>query len=69
VQRIKFAQRHDFIVSAQTMLVIEQGTLQVVVPTSTSVLRARDAILIDASTPVLTLDAGEATQVIVIQFR
>jgi environmental stress-induced protein Ves len=69
VQRIKITQRQDFIVSAQTILVIEQGQLEVVVPTPEAVLGERDAIVVDPSTPVLTLQAGEATQVIVIQFR
>jgi environmental stress-induced protein Ves len=69
VRRIKLSQTHDFIVSAQTIVVVEQGQLEVVAPTATTSLGHRDAIIVDTSTPVLTLNAGEATQIIVIQFR
>jgi len=69
VQRIKLTGRQDFIVSTQTILVIEQGQLDVVGSTSTVVLSERDAIIVDTSTPMLTLNAGEATRVIVIRFR
>jgi len=69
VQRIKLTGRQDFIISAQTILVIEQGALEVVAPTPSMVLGERNAIIVDASTPSLTLIAGERTQLIVIQFR
>lgn len=69
VQRIKLAQSQDFIISAQTIFVIEQGQLEVVVPAFGTRLDERDAIIVDPSTPALTLNAGEATRVVVIQFR
>lgn len=69
VQRIKLTGRQDFIVSAQTILVVEQGRLEVVGPTLTPVLGKRDAILVDPSTSPLSFDAGEATHIIQIQFR
>jgi uncharacterized protein len=69
VQRSKFTQRQDFIISAQTIFVVEQGQLEVVAPAPAALLKERDAIIVDISTPVLTLSAGEATRVIVIQFR
>jgi uncharacterized protein len=69
VRRIKLTQRQDFIVSAQMILVIEQGQLEVVAPTPATVLNARDAILVDTSTPKLTLNPEKVTQVIAIQFR
>jgi len=69
VQRIKLTQRQDFIVSAQTIFVVEQGQLEVVGPAPATVITARDAIVVDTSTPTLTLNASEATHVIIIQFR
>lgn len=66
VRRIKLTQRQDFIVSAQTILIVEQGQLEVTTPAPRTVLDERDAILVDPSTPMLALDAGEATHVIVI---
>ena len=68
VRRIKFAGRHDIIVSAQTMLVVERGQLDVVLPMPTASLGLRDAILVDPST-VLTLNADKQTHMIAIQFR
>jgi uncharacterized protein len=69
VQRIKLAGRQDFIVSAQTILVVEQGRLEMIGPKLTTALVTRDAVLVDPSTPALTLNAGEPTQIIAIQFR
>ncbi len=69
VQRIKLTGHQDFIVSTQTILVIEQGQLEVAGSTSAVTLSERDAIVVDTSTPMLTLNAGEATRVIVIRFR
>lgn len=69
VRRIKLTGRQDFIVSAQTILVVEHGSLDVVSPMPETALGERDAIVVDASTPLMTLNAGEATQVIAIQFR
>ena len=69
VRRIKFAQSQDFIISAQTIFVIEQGEVDVVAPMPAAVLRDRDAILVDTSTSKLTLKADEATQIIIIEFR
>jgi uncharacterized protein len=69
VRRIKFTQSQDFMISAQTIFVVEQGEIEVVAPAPAVFLRARDAVIVDTSTPKLTLKASEATQVIAIQFR
>ncbi|QUS38099.1 HutD family protein [Tardiphaga alba] len=69
VRRIKLNGRQDFIVSTQTILIVEQGGLDIVAPTPAKRLGERDAIVVDTSTPTLVLNAGEATQVIAIQFR
>jgi uncharacterized protein len=69
VQRIKLTGRQDFIVSVQTILVVEHGRLEVVSPTLTAVLDTRDAAVAEASKQMLTLNAGEVTQIIAIQFR
>ncbi len=69
VRRIKLAQTQDFIVSAQTILVIEQGRLDVTVPMQIAGLAERDAILVDPSTSMLTMSPKEATHIIAIQFR
>ena len=69
VKRIKFAGRHDFAVSAQTIFVVEQGQLEIVAPLPAVELGERDAIICPALAPNLVLSAAEETQIIVIQFR
>lgn len=69
VQRIKLARRQDFMISAQTIFVVEHGEMEVVAPRSRVALRARDAFIVDASTPALTLNGADTTRIIVIQFR
>ncbi len=69
VKRIKLAQHLDFIVSTQTIFVVEQGVLEIVSPTVTAQLGERDAIIVDGTTPKLTFNARGATQVIIIQLR
>jgi uncharacterized protein len=69
VQRIKLTGRQDFIVSAQTILVVEHGQLEVVAPELSAVLDTRDAVLVETSTSTLALNAGKVTHIIAIQFR
>jgi environmental stress-induced protein Ves len=69
VKRIKLVQSKDYIVSTQTILLVEHGRLDVVAATSIAQLGARDAIVVDPSTPQLTLRGGEETHIIAVQFR
>lgn len=69
VKRIKPAQSLDFIVSTRTIFVVERGELEIVGPTTTALLGERDAIIVDETTPNITLKADEATQIIAIQLR
>lgn len=69
VQRIKLVQTQDYIVSTQTIFIVEQGQLDVITSVSTDALGEHDAIIVDKSTAKLTLSTGEQTYIIAIQIR
>lgn len=67
VKRIKLAQHRHFTVSTQTILMVETGELEIVGPTAAPLLGERDAILVDETTPSLTLNGPAIAGVIAIQ--
>lgn len=69
VRRIKLSQNQDFIISTQTILFVERGDVEVVGTMPPVLLGVHDALMLDAETSEISLRAGEATQVILIQFR
>lgn len=68
VRRVKVAQSQDFIVSTQTIFVVEQGEIEIA-SASPVTLMAHDAIIVDAHMPMLTLSANQSTRVVIIEFR
>jgi environmental stress-induced protein Ves len=69
VKRIKLARHLDFIVSTQTIFLVEQGEIEVVDLATMVQLGARDAIIVDETTPNLTFNTSGSAQVIAIQLR
>lgn len=69
VQRVRIVERQDYVVDTQTIIIVENGQVEVASSLSTIVLGVHDAVIADPSIRMLTLTTSGDTGVIAIQMR